>query len=193
MSGSGGSSLPPNAHTLGTQNQYEFNYGETHFNSVDNKSQNPGHPKQYSMTSSSLNEYPSSSNNEREVDFDVVQKWVWTICSKNPVSILYVNTKKKETKLVHIFIIDFMSIYLFFALKNNFSFFLFYSFFICFSNWVKIDWFSVLLYFLVVLIHNWLGLFAFGAVHSLCLHSNREKGLKFCKSSNIRLYFKQNL
>lgn len=72
LSGSGGSSLPPNAHTLSTQNQYEFNYGETHFNPVENKSQT-GHPKQYSMTSS-LNEYPSSSNNEREVDFDVVQK-----------------------------------------------------------------------------------------------------------------------
>ena len=89
MSGSGGSSLPPNALTLSSQNQYEFNYGETHFDTVGNNSQNTGHPKQYSMTSSSLNEYPSSSNNEREVEFDVVQKWVWTICSKNPVSILY--------------------------------------------------------------------------------------------------------
>jgi hypothetical protein len=71
LSGSGGSSLPPNAHTLGAPNQYEFNYGETHFDTVGNNSQNP--QKHYSMTSS-VNEYPSSSNNEREVGFDVVQK-----------------------------------------------------------------------------------------------------------------------
>ncbi|XP_070493673.1 J domain-containing protein DDB_G0295729 [Chironomus tepperi] len=85
LSGSGGSSLPPNAHTLSTQNQYEFNYGETHFDTADNKSQNTVHPKHYSMASS-LNEYPSSSNNEREVEFDVVQKPIGTPSSESSVT-----------------------------------------------------------------------------------------------------------
>ncbi|CAG9805494.1 unnamed protein product [Chironomus riparius] len=86
LSGSGGSSLPPNALTLSAQNQYEFNYGETHFDTVGNNSQNTGHPKQYSMTSSSLNEYPSSSNNERDVEFDVVQKPIGTPSSESSVT-----------------------------------------------------------------------------------------------------------
>jgi hypothetical protein len=78
LSGSGGSSsLPPNAASTSTttgdtQSTFDYNFGQSHFDSLNNSNLQP-HKMKYSLTSS-LNEYPSSSGNERDVDYECAQK-----------------------------------------------------------------------------------------------------------------------
>lgn len=75
LSGSGGSSsLPVNANVIDAQRHYDYNYGQTHFESLNESTQvNGKNAKKYSMTSS-LNEYPSSGSNEREIEFNNGEK-----------------------------------------------------------------------------------------------------------------------
>lgn len=76
LSGSGGSSsLPVNANVIDAQRHYDYNYGQTRFESLNgNNNQGNGNSlKKYSMTSS-LNEYPSSGSNEREIEFNNGEK-----------------------------------------------------------------------------------------------------------------------
>ncbi|KAG5682320.1 hypothetical protein PVAND_011679 [Polypedilum vanderplanki] len=63
--GGGSSSLPSNAsNTIDTHSNFDYNFGQTHFDSLNN-SNLQGYTNKYSLTSS-LNEYASSSNNDCE-------------------------------------------------------------------------------------------------------------------------------
>jgi hypothetical protein len=77
LSGSGGSSsLPPNANLIDTQNQYDYNFGQTRFDNINGGNaiaHSKGHAKKYSVATSSLNEYPSS-NNEHDSNYENNEK-----------------------------------------------------------------------------------------------------------------------
>jgi hypothetical protein len=77
LSGSGGSSsLPANANVIDSQqSQYDYNFGQTRFESLNSHHQQDKNSKKYSLTSS-LMEYPSShgSNAERELEFNNGEK-----------------------------------------------------------------------------------------------------------------------
>ncbi|CRK99068.1 CLUMA_CG012149, isoform A, partial [Clunio marinus] len=80
--GDGSNSLPPNANnTIDTQPNYDYNYSQTRFDSLDEKFHpNQGHQqhqiqkqqkslKKLSLTSS-LNDYSSSTTNEQEMEYN---------------------------------------------------------------------------------------------------------------------------
>lgn len=76
LSGSGGSSsLPVNANVIDAQRHYDYNYGQTRFETLNNNNNqgNSNNLKKYSMTSS-MNEYPSPRSNEREIEFNNGEK-----------------------------------------------------------------------------------------------------------------------